>query len=1027
MILDDPATPSDPSQIIADLRRERDEALAREAAIAEVLQVINSSPGDLASVFRTMLEKALRLCEATHGTLRTFDGEAFHLAAAAHGEALAFPGLRPGGPSSLFRRFIDGEQIVHLTDVLERPEYQFNPTARQGMDAARLRTWLGVSLRKGEKLLGVISAARQEVRPFTDKQITLLQNFSAQAVIAMENARLLIETREALEQQTATAEVLQVINSSPGDLTPVFDAMLERAHSLCGAARGALALFDGESFRAVAIHGYPDEVAEEMRRPYGANAFFQRIVDGDRYVQISDFQAVSAQLGDPVARAAAGHLDIRTWLAVPLRKEGLLLGYISAVRSEVRPFSNKEIELLENFAMQAVIAMENARLLTETREALEQQTATAEVLQIINSSPGDLAPVFDAILEKAHTLCGAAAGALLVFEGEQYRVAAVHGAVGLSAIWAPGTCLPMLPRDEDSPLPRLMRGEPLIHLPDATDDPMYRAYERYRRLIDAAGSRTLLVVPLRKQGAVLGAITAFHQEVRPFSDKQITLLQNFAAQAVIAMENARLLTETREALEQQTATAEVLQVINSSPGVLGPVFDVVLERALRLCEATFGFMAALDGELVRVVAEHGIPAKLSESHREPYPVVPGTPMHRFLHGAEVIHIVDAINDPDTWSGASPRRRPYVELGGARSILAVPLRKDASLLGCFVIYRQYTQAFSDKQITLLQNFAAQAVIAMENARLINETREALEQQTATSEVLQVINSSPGNLAPVFDKLTETAARLCETDMAALAVRDGDAYRYVASRSLDPAWQTYLNDLSFTPGRGTITGRTLLERKVIHIADLAADQEHTVPAAVTIGGLRTFLCVPLLREGEPIGVVSLVRRHVEPFTDRQISLINTFADQAVIAMENARLITETREALEQQTATAEVLQVINASPGNLQPVFDAMLEKATRLCEAASGHLYACEGDAVRLLAAYGDLRLAEHIRHRGLFRPVPGVSQERVLRGEQVVHIVDVLEDQAYRAMPTFEQMSALNAVRTLVSLLCAKMRLCSGS
>ena len=205
MMLDDRAPTAEPSQIIADLRRERDEALAREAAIAEVLQVINSSPGDLAPVFQAILHKALRLCQATHGTLRTFDGEAFHLAASAHGEALTLPDAGRG-PVSLFRRFVDGEQIVHLADVLESPEYQFNPTVRAGMDAARLRSWLGVSLRKEERLLGVISVARQEVRPFTDEQIALVQNFAAQAVIAMENARLLTETREALEQQTATAE-----------------------------------------------------------------------------------------------------------------------------------------------------------------------------------------------------------------------------------------------------------------------------------------------------------------------------------------------------------------------------------------------------------------------------------------------------------------------------------------------------------------------------------------------------------------------------------------------------------------------------------------------------------------------------------------------------------------------------------------------------------------------------------------------------------------------------------------------------
>jgi len=388
---------------------------------------------------------------------------------------------------------------------------------------------------------------------------------------------------------------------------------------------------------------------------------------------------------------------------------------------------------------------------------------------------------------------------------------------------------------------------------------------------------------------------------------------------------------------------------------------------------------------------------------------------RVARGEGYVQFTD-ISTSGLYQSGEPYTRALVDLCGGHTTLSVPLAKDDTVMGVLAFFRQEVKPFTDKEIALVKNFAAQAVIAMENARLLTETREALEQQTATAEVLQVINSSPGNLQPVFDKLTETAARLCETDMAGLAIRDGDAYRYVAHRSLNPAWEAYLSGLSFTPGRGTITGRTLLERKVIHIADLAADPEHTVPAAVTIGGLRTFLGVPLLREGEPIGVLSLLRHHVEPFTDRQISLVKTFADQAVIAMENARLITETREALEQQTATAEVLQVINASPGNLQPVFDAMLEKATRLCEAASGHLYACEGEAVRLLAAYGDLRLAEHIRQRGLFRPWLGVSQERILRGEQVVHIVDVLEDQAYRAMPTFEQMSALNAVRTLVSV-----------
>src|SRR5262249_24521015 len=311
-------------------------------------------------------------------------------------------------------------------------------------------------------------------------------------------------------------------------------------HRLCGAARGALALFNGESFRAVAIHGYPKEVAEEIRRPYGANVFFQRIIDGDRYVQIPDFQEVSTQLSDPVGRAAVDHLDLRTWLAVPLRKEGLLLGYISAVRSEVRPFSDKEIAFLENFAAQAVIAMENARLITETREALEQQTATAEVLGVINSSPGDLAPVFDAMLERALRLCDAAFGNLWTYDGEASRLAAMRGA-------SPEYRAELIRAGPQKPEPgnsllRLVEGEPLVQIADIAAEGAHRSGAAVRRMLaDRAGARTVLWVPMRGDRALVGFFTIYRTEVRPFTKKQIALLQNFAAQAVIAMENARLL------------------------------------------------------------------------------------------------------------------------------------------------------------------------------------------------------------------------------------------------------------------------------------------------------------------------------------------------------------------------------------------------------------------------------------------------------------------------------------------------------
>src|ERR1700751_4622573 len=263
------------------------------------------------------------------------------------------------------------------------------------------------------------------------------------------------------------------------------------------------------------------------------------LLEGGRFAQIPDW----AEVDDPIARASQD-AGVRTTLFIPLRRDRKLLGYISASRSEVRPFAEKEIALLENFAAQGVIAMENARLITETREALEQQTATAEVLQVINSSPGDLAPVFDIILEKAHALCGAAFGALKIYDGERFRVAAAHGVADFPEYEI------RVRSDGNSPLERLTRGERLVHVTDVRTEDAYRDLPAFRSDMDRLNIRTLLLVPLRKDGALLGAISAYSRKVRPFTDKQISLLQNFAAQAVIAMENARLLGELRQRTDE---------------------------------------------------------------------------------------------------------------------------------------------------------------------------------------------------------------------------------------------------------------------------------------------------------------------------------------------------------------------------------------------------------------------------------------------------------------------------------------------
>jgi GAF domain-containing protein len=554
---------TEPARIIADLRRElarrtaelqtrtaeRDEALAQQAATAEVLQVINASPGNLAPVFDAMLDKAMRLCGFHHGSLQTYDGQLFR-AVAVRGlpEALAEQ-LRQGfhpEPTLWMRPLLDGGRFVHIPDLTR--EDQSHEGVRRAVEFGS-RTLLFIPLRTDDVLLGQIVAVRQEVRPFTDKQIALLQNFAAQAVIAMENARLITETREALERQTATSEVLGIISSSPGRLEPVFDAVLTNAIHICDGTFGMLGLIDGDGFHGVAAHGvgtiFTDTVSRMRHPPPGTG--LDRMQKEMRTVEVADCLAEPAY--EPVRVANPAFAKVRSALHVPMLKGDVLLGAIFIYRDKVLPFDEKQIELVEGFAKQAVIAIENARLITETREALEQQTATAEVLQVINSSPGDLTPVFEAMLDKAIRLCDGGYGSLLSYDGQRFSVMAVAHAEPELAEWHRNR--PPFEPTPGGPLHRVVNGEQVVIVEDVQQDEGYRnGIAQFRGVVDVGGYRSLLNAALRKDDRLLGNISIFRKEAGPFSDKQIALLQNFAAQAVIAMENARLLGELRERNEE---------------------------------------------------------------------------------------------------------------------------------------------------------------------------------------------------------------------------------------------------------------------------------------------------------------------------------------------------------------------------------------------------------------------------------------------------------------------------------------------
>src|SRR6516225_4162629 len=549
------------------------------------------------------------------------------------------------------------------------------------------------------------------------------------------------ERDEALQRETATAEILQVINSSPGDRTPVFEAILEKARILCGAVHGSLSLYDGERFRAVAINTRSPELAERMRQGFLPSDFpsLMPLLDGARLVHVPDL----AEIGNPYGA--------RTGLFVPLRKDDGLLGLISTVRLEIRPFSDKEIAFVENFAAQAVIAMENARLLGELQartrdleESLEYQTATSDVLKVISRSTADVQPVLDTVVETAARLCGADTGNIAIREGEVYRIVASSFSAAEPEFWAIQRQRRFVP-SRDSITGRVALEGRVVHVEDIAADPDYAHPETVK-----AGIRTNLGVPLLREGAVLGSINLGRKRVEPFTERQIELVRTFADQAVIAIENARLLTETREALEQQTAIAELLQVINASPGDLAPVFDAMMERATRLCDAAFGALSIVTEEGYINHRSYSGPSEIVEFFKRRPVNQPGsgTTMDRLVRGESCVHVPD-LTATDAYRNGDPVRRAMVDTAGARTLISVALRKEDALLGALTAYRQEVRPFTDKQIALLQNFAAQAVIAMENARLLTETREALDQRTATAEVLQVINSSPGDLTPVFD--------------------------------------------------------------------------------------------------------------------------------------------------------------------------------------------------------------------------------------------------------------------------------------
>ena len=814
-----------------------------------------------------------------------------------------------------------------------------------------------VGLHEPATVLGVIVVAWAEAGAISPHHQQLLETFADQAVIAIRNVRSFNETKEALEHQTATSEVLNVIAASVDDAQPVFDKIIDSAAQLFP---NALALMILQVDAQDMLHVAGIRFVGDVSGPFSPEAARQRE------------QAIAQAFPSPLAGTAT-ELAIRTGLAdipdmhnatevpglqrfaniigfnfaalfAPLMWEGKGIGSIAMLSSRLGPFGDRERALIKTFADQAVIAIQNARMFRETHEALERQTATAEILKVIAGSPSDVQPVFDAIARSSNQLLGGCSTMVARIEDDALQLVAFtsttpEGDAALKASFP--IALVNLPVGA-----AIRRGQ---MVPIVDTELVEDAMQNIRELARVRGYRSMLFCPLVREGQSIGMISVTRREPGPFAPHQVALLQTFADQAVIAIENVRLFNETQESLQQQKASAEVLAVISNSMADAQPVFEKILDS----CKHLFGgdeldVLLVDEQGMLNIAAYRGVAHDIVAA-TFPAPVA-RTPAGRALRERRVMHWPDLIDGADV-PGVL---RKMAKLIGYRSMVFAPMLWNERGIGAIGVARS-TGPFKPKELAMLQTFADQAVIAIQNARLFNETKEALARQTATANVLKAISRSTFDLAAVLDTLISTAARLCQAWVGVIFRVEGDLCHAAGLYGTTPALIEHLraNPISLLD-QNSVTSKAVALKAPYQVEDATDSRVYGRGDVQQVFGYRTLLAVPILREGVAIGVLTLGRQEAKLFNDKEIELVTSFADQAAIAMENVRLFNETNEALERQTATSEILQVISASPTDVQPVLHAVAERAAKICDAQFVDIILREGETIRGVAVFGDL-------------------------------------------------------------------------
>ena len=951
--------------------RELRELLEQQTAAAAVLRVISSTPGELSPVFDLILRSVTRICDAKMGTLLLRDGDSYKVVASlgVPPEVVEYYNRRktPAISPQDLARVTQARRTIHVIDARDTEAYAKREEYRVAtVELLGARTFINVPMFKDDQMLGFIGIYRDEVRPFDDKQIALVENFGTQAAIAVENARLLNELRQrttdlsvTLEQQSAAADVLRIMNSSTGNLSVVFDAILDCAARVCEADAGILFRLENGAYQAVAFLGVQKVAAEYFRsHPVAApESRLTQVIAERKTVHIVDTRDTELYREREEWRVVTVELlGARTLLNVPmLQDEGL--GVIGLYRKEVQPFDARQIAWVENLANQAAVAMANAHLLNELRArtgelttSLEQQTVTAEVLRAISDTRGELSPVFDLIVRRVTGACEAASAMLQLRDGEVFRPVASFGMPPEAAQYYLHEANP----PPAATLAHHYRTRETIHVIDARATEEYAKRVEYRvATVELMRARTFLNVPLFKGGELLGVLGIYRSEVRPFDSRQIAWLENFAHQIIIAIENAHLLNELRlrtaeltNSLEHQRAAAEVLRLINSSGGDLSPVFDAILECATQMCGAKAGVLFRHEDGVYHTAALLGVPEKAAEFfHTHPVEAY-GSRLAQMVAEKRIVHVIDA-REGELYRIREDWRVMTVELLGARTFLNVPMMKDDEGVGVIGLYRDEVRPFEAREIALAENLASQAAIAIANARLLNALRartgeltKSLEQETATAEVLRLISSTPGALSPVLDTILANAARICEAKGGSVFGYENGAYIAHATLGMSAEADAFFRGGPVVPTPGSGFARITEERKTLHVIDAREtaayrDAETHRVATVDLLSARTFLNVPMLKDDELLGIIGIYRDEVRPFDAQEIALVENFASQAVIAIVNARLLNELRaktgeleQSVDELRALGEVTQAVNSTL-DLQTVLSTIVAKAVQL--------------------------------------------------------------------------------------------------